>query len=158
MTYDSLELARLTGYPVSDISKMLRRMGYSPVGKGEYQRHEWQEECLEDLLKKKRAEDKDNTILLTSLSTFFGVSVDELRKILDDKGIKPLECNNNVYTGNKYERYPLSVKEILIKHFDEQKADNAELHPLVKDKNCLKLHWFPDVTPSCFEDLDKEVI
>ena len=28
--------------------------------------------------------------------------------------------------------------------------ESAELHPLVKDKRCLKLNWWPDIVPSYF--------
>ena len=31
--------------------------------------------------------------------------------------------------------------------------DEAALHPLIKDKNFLRLSFFPDTTPKCFEDL-----
>ena len=158
MTYNSVELAKLSGYPLSDISKMLRRMGYAPVDVGEFNRLIWQEEALEALLKKRNEDSKENTILLTTLATLFSNSVDNIRKILTEKGIQPVETNKNNYTGNKYERYSVEVKEILIKHFDNLKVANENDHPLVKDKNCLKLHWFPDTTPKCFEDLDKEVI
>ena len=33
-----------------------------------------------------------------------------------------------------------------------------ELHPLVTDKRCLNLKWWPDVIPDSFKDLDKEII
>ena len=36
--------------------------------------------------------------------------------------------------------------------------EEAALHPLVTDNRFLKLSYFPDITPSCFEDLDKEII
>ena len=29
-------------------------------------------------------------------------------------------------------------------------------HPLVTDKRCLKLNYWPDVVPSCFQDLEEE--
>lgn len=28
------------------------------------------------------------------------------------------------------------------------------LHPLVKDKRCLNLNWWPDVVPNCFKEID----
>ena len=29
--------------------------------------------------------------------------------------------------------------------------EGAELHPLVTDKRCLKLSWWPDIVPECFK-------
>ena len=39
----------------------------------------------------------------------------------------------------------------------EQAATDAELaeHPLVTDPRCLKLSYWPDVVPSCFEECDE---
>lgn len=33
-----------------------------------------------------------------------------------------------------------------------------ELHPLVTNKEFLKLNVWPDIVPNCFKDLDKEII
>ena len=35
----------------------------------------------------------------------------------------------------------------------EEDTTSAEDHPLVKDKRCLKLSWWPDILPNCFEDM-----
>ena len=40
----------------------------------------------------------------------------------------------------------------------QESIDEEAQHPLVTDKRCLKLSWWPDITPNCFEDLDKETI
>ena len=36
--------------------------------------------------------------------------------------------------------------------------ETLENHPLVKDARFLKLSYFPDVVPQCFEDIDSEII
>ena len=38
---------------------------------------------------------------------------------------------------------------------EENGADDAEAHPLVKDKRFLKLSFFPDVVPDCFKECEK---
>ena len=32
-------------------------------------------------------------------------------------------------------------------------TEQAEDHPLVTDKRCLKLSWWPDIIPDCFKEL-----
>ena len=34
----------------------------------------------------------------------------------------------------------------------EEDVTSAEDHPLVKDKRCLKLSWWPDIVPNCFDE------
>ena len=38
---------------------------------------------------------------------------------------------------------------------EENGADDAEAHPLVKDKSFLKLSFFPDVVPECFKECEE---
>ena len=44
------------------------------------------------------------------------------------------------------------------KRVEEKKAKetfaDSDTHPLVTDKRCLNLNWWPDITPKCFMDLD----
>lgn len=157
MTYTTTELSKITGFTLSKISSLLHRMGFSPVGIAGKNQNIWDEECLEVLQKKKRMLEKESTICLVSLSTMFNASVPDLRKILTDKGIQPVMVERNEQNGSLIERYPYEVKDILIKHFDDLKADNADEHPLVTDKRCLRLNWWPDIVPKCFEDLDAEI-
>lgn len=37
---------------------------------------------------------------------------------------------------------------------EENGADDADAHPLVKDKRFLKLSFFPDVIPDCFKEVE----
>ena len=39
---------------------------------------------------------------------------------------------------------------------EENGADDASAHPLVKDRRFLKLSYFPDVIPNCFEEEEVE--
>ena len=42
--------------------------------------------------------------------------------------------------------------ELLKKQKEE--TEKAEDHPLVTDKRCLKLSWWPDIIPDCFKELE----
>lgn len=36
---------------------------------------------------------------------------------------------------------------------EEDLTSEAGLHPLVTDKRCLNLNWWPDIVPDCFKEL-----
>ena len=56
---------------------------------------------------------------------------------------------------NKDKRYKAAKKtpEKITQFITQEKAED---HPLVKDQRFLNMNFWPDVTPVCFEDLDKE--
>ena len=49
-------------------------------------------------------------------------------------------------------RYKVAVKKA--EETEKETLDLAELHPLVTDKRCLNIRYWPDITPKCFADLD----
>ena len=157
MEYTSTELAKLTDLDISKISTYLRNGGFTPVGIAGKNQNIWEESSLEFLMKKKHSMNIKDTILLNSLALAFNTTNDNIRNILTSKGIEPVDVTLNNVTGNKIERYPFEVKEILIEHFDSLKVDEADDHPLVTDKRCLRLNWFPNTVPKCFEDLDEDI-
>lgn len=157
MTYTTNDLSKLSGYSPSTICSHLHRSGFEPVGIAGINQNVWSEECLAALLKKKRIQERESTILLTSLATMFNMSVPEVRKILSDKDIKPVMVERNELNGGLVERYDSAVREVIAKHLDDLKMDNANDHPLVTDERCLKTNWFPDVVPECFKDIDEEI-
>lgn len=158
MRYKSTELAKLTGFDVSKISYYLRNNGFIPVDVAENNQNVWDEECLDFLMKKKRAMNIKDTILLTSLSAAFNMECDTIRNIFKSKRIEPVEVTMNNITGNKIERYPSEAKKILIEYLDTLKIDKPDDHPLVIDQRCLRLNWWPKIMPKCFEDLDEDII
>lgn len=155
MDYTSTELSELTGFNLSQICSYLHNAGFSPVGIVGKNQNVWQEECLDFLLKKKHSMDMKDTIILTSLSAAFDLSCDYIRDVLSSKGIEPVEITMNNTTGNKIERYPIEVKEIMIEHVESLKVDKEDEHPLVTDKRWLKLSNWPNTVPKCFEDLEE---
>ena len=46
--------------------------------------------------------------------------------------------------------------ELLKKQREETAVtEQAEDHPLVTDKRCLKLSWWPDIIPDCFKECEE---
>ena len=148
MTYNTVELSKVSGFSVQTVTRLLRDKGYSPIGTGEYNRYEWQEDCLEYLLKHKNQLDKKDTVLIGTLASRFRITNQTVREILSGKGIEPLGYREHA------EVYPIIARDILTEHFDSTKTEDEELHPLVTDKKWLKLNNWPDTVPRCFEDLE----
>ena len=49
------------------------------------------------------------------------------------------------------------AEERKVKNFvNDETAESAEDHPLVTNKEFLKLNVWPDVTPACFQELANE--
>jgi len=149
MTYNSVELAKLTGYPTSSISKTLKRMGFQPLCIGDHNRQQWQEECLEALLQRKKNYDKEHDLVaLPSLAHKYGISNQAVREILTNLNIQPSHHNHK---GIEY--YERNTDEIIGHQLsDSYVADESE-HPLVKDKRWLERKNWPNIVPQCFEDL-----
>lgn len=59
-----------------------------------------------------------------------------------------------VYHESKIEK-ARDKKNILCRKVQKKKIMILDEHPLVTDKRCLDLNWWPDITPSCFADLDE---
>lgn len=59
-----------------------------------------------------------------------------------------LDTQKIIEVVKRYKPVEKVKKELVVS--DEMEED----HPLVIDKRCLKLSWWPDVVPKCFEDLD----
>lgn len=60
----------------------------------------------------------------------------------------------------KDRRVAQQKKEKLLKMASKEKAEDTTeleaLHPLVKDKRCLRLSYWPNTVPNCFQDLQEE--
>ena len=52
-------------------------------------------------------------------------------------------CDNYNAKGNDYKS---------MKTQNTKAVELVEDHPLVKDTRCLKLNWWPETVPSCFEE------
>ena len=61
------------------------------------------------------------------------------------------------YHEAKLKKREETKKNELLKKQSEETADTekAEDHPLVTDKRCLKLNWWPDIIPDCFKECEE---
>lgn len=57
-----------------------------------------------------------------------------------------------IISTRRDKRYKATVKKA--EETEKETLDLAEIHPLVKDKRCLHLSYWPDITPKCFKDLE----
>jgi len=57
-----------------------------------------------------------------------------------------------IITTRRDKRFKVEKKKA--EETEKETIDLEELHPLVTDKRCLKLGFWPDVTPKCFADID----
>lgn len=83
----------------------------------------------------------EHTVLPTSNSRAAVYSYDAMRQIK--------ECYETM--KKKSDRLKLQqIAESIQKSNDQEASENE--HPLVTDKRFLKLSYFPETTPSCFEE------
>lgn len=151
MTYTSNDLARLSGYTLSRVSYLLRGMGYSPVDVIENNQNVWAEETLQALIDKRDNVNADKGTSIGYLATKFNVNNQTIREILESMDIEPMYIDNK-----QQEYYEKKTLDILTDYFDTGKSEEEDSHPLVTDKRCLQVSWFPDIVPKCFEDLDED--
>jgi hypothetical protein len=114
--------------------------------------------------------DVEKFYTVTELAELFNVTCDTIRNISNRMNLP-----HDYVTRHKARLaiYPYESVKIIQEHFeareklrrlaeenrakkiinDEPAEGNAEDHPLVTDKQYLKLSVWPDVTPKCFEEL-----
>lgn len=75
---------------------------------------------------------------------------------IDIKTFKEIIYTLGINASKQTERNPRIEKAVMDYKKQEQLNIDFANHPLVKDKRCFKLTWWPDVIPKCFEDLDND--
>lgn len=144
------ELSQRTGHSAAVIIKNLERKGFKYVDKVIDSHHskcwtpeaaEWLEKHYEYLRSKKLSLEDYAKILDVDLKTF--------KEILYS-----LKINATVQTT----RSPEIDNAVAEYKKQLQLQDNIKEHPLVKDKRCFRLGWWPNTVPKCFEDLDEDII
>ena len=151
--YTTTQLSEITGYTPSTIIDYLESNGYRPIAIGEYNCKCWADEALELVIEKRRKEQlKATATPIEQLARICNVDNETIRNVAKTLAIVPVWTNP---TGS-YERYDNQSRQMIIDYFDDLRSANTDEHPLVTDKRCLKLSWFPDVVPICFKDLDEE--
>ena len=88
-------------------------------------------------------------VTLEDYAAELGIDIKSFKEILYS-----LHINATIQTA----RNPLIEKAV--EEYKAQEKLNADIenHPLVKDKNFFKLTYFPSTTPSCFEDIDEDIV
>lgn len=62
----------------------------------------------------------------------------------------------NWHQFKQLEKYVANNKKIQALRRDKNTLnEDAQEHPLVTDKRCLNLYYWPDVIPDCFKDMEE---
>lgn len=114
--------------------------------------------------------DVEKFYTVTELAELFNVTCDTIRNISNRMNLP-----HDYVTRHKARLaiYPYESVKIIQEHFDareklrklaeerkvknfvnDETAEGAEDHPLVKDKRFLSLSYFPNVIPDCFKEVD----
>ena len=65
-----------------------------------------------------------------------------------------LRLFKNYFNARAKKRNETALKKVTL--IREEETTGAEDHPLVTDKRCLNLNWWPDVVPDCFKESEEE--
>ena len=93
-------------------------------------------------------EENKKSLLIVDYAKELNVSVDIFKNAMRNLGLFA------EYRTTRNEALEKEVKRLV----EEDKDAMQESHPLVTDKRCFRLSWWPNIVPSCFEDLDEDVI
>lgn len=143
------ELSKRYGRTAARIIKILEGHGF--IAETVFVEHHickaWSKET-EDFLNKFITEENNKSLLIMDYAKELRVSEDVLRTAM-----KNLKLYGEYRTARNKE-LEKEVKRLL----EEDKVALQESHPLVKNKKYFKMSYFPNTTPSCFEDLDEDTI
>ena len=64
-----------------------------------------------------------------------------------------LRLFKNYFNARAKKRNETALKKVTL--IREEETTGAEDHPLVTDKRCLNLNWWPDVVPVCFKECEE---
>ena len=155
--YSTTELANLTGYTNSTVSNILKKHKIKELETGFKGTKYWDESCLEIIRNEQNKQIKD-TITIGTLCSMSNIPLSEIRSILSDEGISPVEIHHNPFYRNNYQEvFPIEAKEVLLEHLGNANENDCLEHPLVTDKRWLKINNWPETTPKCFQDLDEDI-
>ena len=147
MSYTTTQLSQMTGYSSSGVTTNLDKAGYKPLDIGDHGLKIWADECLDVLLEKRNTPVVKEEIGIGMVAAKFKLTRGCIREIAKKYNIEPICYKKHM------EVYPYCIYDIVKNHLDITKVENEDEHPLVTDKRFLRVDFFPDVTPKCFEDL-----
>lgn len=93
-------------------------------------------------------EEKTRTLPIVEYAKEMNVSVEIFRNAMKNLGLF------SAYKTNRNEALEKEVRRLV----EEDKSAMYESHPLVTDKRFFKMSYWPNTVPSCFEDLDEDIV
>ena len=143
------ELQKRVGHTNATIIKKLESNGFKP--ELVYVEHHickaWAPDAVE-WYKNYCEEESKKSLLIIDYAKELNVSVDVFKSAMRNLGLFA------EYRTNRNEALEEEVKRLI----REDKTAMYESHPLVTDKRCFRLSWWPNTVPKCFEDLDEDII
>ena len=143
------ELQKRYGYTASTIIKKLESNGFKSelIYVGSHICKAWTPDA-EEWFKNYCEEEKTKSLLIIDYAKELNVSVELFKSAMRNLGLFA------EYRTTRNESLEKEVKRLV----EEDRIAMYESHPLVKDKKCFRLSWWPNTVPTCFEDLDEDTI
>ena len=143
------ELSEECGYAASTVIKKLESNGF--VAEQVYIDHHickaWTNEAREWL--KKTAEEENNKLIpVVEYAKEMNVPMDLFRQAMANLGLF------SAYKTTRNKRLEEEVRKLV----EKDKEALYESHPLVKDKRCFTMSYWPNIIPNCFGDLDEDIV
>lgn len=107
----------------------------------------WNTEAVE-WFKNYCEESKDKTLPIVEYAKEMNVPVELFRAAMKNLGLF------SAYKTNRNEILEKEVRRLV----EEDKEAMYQSHPLVTDKKCFRMSYWPNTVPSCFGDLDEDII
>ncbi len=93
-------------------------------------------------------EESKKSLPIVDYAKEMNVSMELFRAAMKNLGIF------GMYKTNRNEALEKEVRRLV----EEDKSAMYESHPLVKDKRCFRMSYWPDIIPDCFGDLDEDIV
>ena len=94
--YSTTELSNLTGYTNSTVRNILKRHNIKEIETRFKGVKYWDERCLEIIRNEQNKQIKE-TITIATLGSMSNIPLSEIRGVLFDKGISPVEIHDNPF-------------------------------------------------------------
>lgn len=144
------ELSQRTGHTAGIIIKNLQRKGFEAVDvviEGHHCKC-WTQEAADWLI--------NHYDYVQSKRVYIQDYAKELD--IDLKSFREILYILHINAERQLNRDPVIEAAVAEYKKQEQLQIDTGEHPLVTDKRCLRLNWFPNIVPTCFEDLDEDNI
>ena len=143
------ELQKRTGHTNATIIKTLEAHGFTSelICVDKHICKAWSPEAVEWYVNYCE-EEKNKSLLIIDYAKEMNVSVEIFTNAMKNLGLF------SAYRTNRNKALEKEVRRLV----EEDREAMYESHPLVTDKRFFKLSYWPDTVPSCFGDLDEDII